>query len=320
MDSQTTTHQPAPLRIDQPIRILVDRRRALGDVIMITPVLRELRRRYGQLAFIQVVTDEVNALKNNPHVSKVVMPTELTASDQWDLYVNLNDAYEVNVTSHYVDAYLYRAFGNDIAGIDRSLALAATEDEKAAVELIKKQIGGKYIVVHMRRWAWESKNISADTWSQLVAWLGSAHPGIKIVSIGAGHDLRVPSDQPARFVDLNDRLSLGELHHLIAGAAAFVGGDSAPYHIACATSTPIVALLSHIAPKQILPWRDGIFGKDVHVVQPNVACVGCYARQATPVRQIICENTDQWACSRSFDCGKITRALGGILTAPSSFK
>ena len=116
--------KPASLQIDKPARILVDRRKAVGDVIMITPVLRELRRRYGSTAFIQVVTEESIVLEHNPDVNAVVHPQNVKREDPWDLYINLNDAYENNVRSHYVDAYLYKAYGTT-EGIDKSVYLFA---------------------------------------------------------------------------------------------------------------------------------------------------------------------------------------------------
>lgn len=305
--------KPASLKIDRPIRILVDRRKAVGDVIMLTPVLRELRKRYGLDAFIQVVTEEIIVLENNPHINKVVHPDLMSSTDAWDLYFNFNDAYESNVTSHYVDSYLYRAFGNDIDSIDRSLVLISTDEEQTAVEEAKEQIGSDYIVLHMRRWAWENKNVDPVTWTMLFAWLEVAFPDLKIVSVGAQYDMKVPSNLGSRYVDLVEQLSLGEIKHLIAGAKCFIGGDSGPYHIASTTNTPIIALLSHLAPEQILPWRDGEFGKNVHVVQSSVPCVGCYARQQPPVRALTCENDEQWVCAKRFDLNAITQELANIL-------
>ena len=304
--------KPAPLKIDAPTRILVDRRKAVGDLLMITPVLRELRKRYNE-AYIQVVTEEVIVLENNPHINNVVHPDNMNSTDPWDVYLNLNDAYEKNITSHYVDAYMHRAFGTDIDAIDRSLELVTTVDERDAVNEALEQIGNDYIVVHMRRWAWENKNIDPTIWTMLFAWLEASYPETKIVSVGAQYDMRSPGEQGSRYVDLVEQLSLGEIRHLIANAKCFIGGDSGPYHIAATTDTPILVLLSHLAPEQILPWRDGEFGKGVSVVQSSVPCVGCYARQTPPVRNLTCENPEQWACSKQFDFKSITDALDAIL-------
>lgn len=305
--------KPAPLKIDKPTRILVDRRKAVGDVLMITPVLRELRKRYPD-AFLQVVTEETIVLENNPDINAVVPPTEMKPSDPWDMYINLNDAYESNITSHYVEAYLYRAFGKDIDSIDRSITLITTDDEREAVdEAVAQFPNKKYAVFHMRRFAWENKNVSPQTWTMILAWLEATYPDLTLVTVGAQYDMRMPASQGSRYVDLVEQLSLGEIRHLIAGAEFFIGGDSGPYHIASSTDTPIVALLSHLAPEQILPWRDGEFGKNVHVIKSKVPCTGCYSRQVAPVRMLTCEQEEKWLCNRMFDFAEITQELASIL-------
>ena len=292
-------------------RILVDRRRALGDLVMITPVLRELRRRYPD-SWLQVVTEESGVLHNNPHVNAVVKPADMQKTDPWDVFVNLNDAYEEQVTSHYVDSYLYRAFGQDGLSLDRSTEIFPTADERENVQDVIDQIGHNYVVVHMRRWAWENKNIDIEIWSALFTRLHEKYPDVKIVAVGAQYDYRVPA-QPDKFVDLVGQLSIGEIQYLISKARAFIGPDSGPFHIAGTTATPIVALISHLLPEQILPTRAGEFGKDITVVTSDVECLGCYARQKPPVRELECENPVKFVCSKSFDNLKIFNALERIL-------
>ena len=304
-------YKPAEYTGNHQTRILIDRRAALGDLVMITPVLREMRRRHPG-AFIQVVTEEPAVLNNNPHVNVVCQPTEMVKSDPWDLYMNLNDAYEKNVTSHYIDSYLHRAFGDNVDGIARSPEMFPTAEEKENVEDALTQIGGKYMVVHMRRWAWENKNIDLETWSAYFTRLQQAHPDVKIVSIGAKYDYTVPND-PAHYINLVGQLTLGEIQYLISRAQVFVGPDSGPFHIASTTNTPIVALISHLLPEQILPWRDEEFGKDVTVVLSDVPCTGCYARQKPPVNNLTCENEVQFVCSKKFDNLKMFEATSEIL-------
>jgi ADP-heptose:LPS heptosyltransferase len=283
-------------------RILVDRRKALGDVLMITPVLRELRRRYGKLAFIQVVTEETIALHNNPDVNSVVKPDQMKKEDPWDVYINLNDAYETNPLVNYIDAYVHRAFGRDPElnkNIDRSIGIHPTTQEVDKVDsIIEDQIKSDYIVVHMRRWAWENKNIDINTWGTFFTLLNDRFPNIKIVSVGAQYDYKVTGVMNG--VDLVDQLSIGEIAELIGKSKCFIGGDSGPYHIASGTVAPIVALLSHLDPDQILPWRHGVFGKDVTVVQSDVPCLGCYKRQIPPVRNLKCESNVEWLCAQKF--------------------
>lgn len=307
-----TDYKPAALYDLKMQRILVDRRKALGDVLMITPVLHELRRRYGNLSWIQVVTEEPHALHNNPDVNAVVRPAEMKKEDPWDVYINLNDAYEYNPLVNYIDAYVSRAFGReeDIRqSVDKTIRIHPTQQE---IDNVKKIVGddinGEYIVVHMRRWAWENKNIDVNTWASFYTLLNHHYPNVKVVSVGAQYDYKAVPTQNG--VDLVGKLSVGEIAVLISQAKCFIGGDSGPYHIAAATPTPIVALLSHLYPDQILPWREGVFGKDVTVVQSKVPCLGCYARQkVTPIRNLTCENPVQWACSKNFAFREIFAAV-----------
>ena len=292
-------------------RILVDRRMALGDVIMITPVLRELRRRHPG-SWIQVATDKPEALANNPHVNKVVKPGDMVKEDPWDVYVNLNDAYETNVTSHYVDSMMARAFGDDAQG-DRRLVMIPSAAEAEEVDDAIKDIGGDYVVVHMRRWAWENKNVDLSIWALFITMLEDKYPDLRIVTVGADHDFTLPATK-ATWVNLNNQLSLGEITHLISRARLFVGTDSGPYHLACTTDTPILLLSSHLAPEQILPWRgDQEFGKNVGVVKADVPCLGCYARQQPPVRNLVCENTEQWACAKKFDAAEMFETASKLM-------
>jgi ADP-heptose:LPS heptosyltransferase len=305
-------YKPSEFNNNHRTQILVDRRKALGDVVMITPVLRELRRRYPN-SEVHVVAEDWWPLNNNPNVDHIITPSELPSRQRvWDVYINLNDAYEENVTSHYVDSYLYRAFGESGLAVDHSPEMFPTDEEKENINEVLEQIGTDYIVVHMRRWAWENKNIDPVTWNSLFDQLHKKYPNTKIVSVGAQYDYRVPHDNPA-FVDLVEQLSIGEIQYLISQARAFVGPDSGPFHIAGTTLTPVVALISHLLPEQILPWRAGEFGKGITVITSDVPCIGCYARQTPPVRQLNCENPVAWACSKSFDSKKIFQSLDEIL-------
>ena len=289
--------EPGQYVLDRPQRVLVDRRKALGDLIMITPVMRELRRRYPD-AWIQLVTEELDVFDGNPDVDLVVKPESMKKEDPWDVYINLNDAYELNPKNHYVHSYLTRAFGN-ADGIDKTLYLYESEDERATTADLIKQIDAPYVVIHMRRWAWENKNIDIQIWGSLLSLLEYKWPELKFVSIGAQYDYKLFGRD--NWINLNDELSLGQIKCLIAGARAFVGSDSGPFHIAGTTNTPIVAMLSHVLPQHVLPWRNGVFGDRVWVCQSKVNCTGCYSRQSTPVRQLTCENPEQWACNKNWD-------------------
>ena len=68
IDSYVTS-QRQKLNIERPIQILVRRRAALGDVIMSTGVVRELKKRYN--CVIDIATEFPNVYDNNPYVRAI---------------------------------------------------------------------------------------------------------------------------------------------------------------------------------------------------------------------------------------------------------
>jgi ADP-heptose:LPS heptosyltransferase len=132
----------------------------------------------------------------------------------------------------------------------------------------------------------------------------------KIVCVGGETDFAV--DHPL-VVNYNGRYSPAELTYLLDHAECFVGIDSGPFHCAGASSTPILALLNHVHPEYILPYRNGTLGSNCHVIQAAVDCLGCHARQAVPVRSIKCEKNN-FPCNSTWDGKQISKKILEIIS------
>jgi ADP-heptose:LPS heptosyltransferase len=300
--------QESMTKLDKPLNILVKRRAAIGDVIMSTGVVRELKRTYKNNANIYVATDCIEVFKNNPHVTGVV-PFDAAKNEQFDVVYNLDDAYEANRGIHYVDSYFYRVFGD--VNINRAVELFPDDADQSRVLnlLVKNELlheEGKYIVVHLRNWHWQAKNISLDVWFDVFTKLFEVRDDFKIVTIGGHTDHTV--DHP-NFVDLrNEKLTSQQMMLLCDQAQCFVGIDSGPFQCAAASKTQIIALLTHLAPQRISPYRKWLRGLDVTAITTNEDCKGCNDRQQMPVRQIICEKGD-YPCVNNFDTQAIADAI-----------
>jgi lipopolysaccharide heptosyltransferase II len=79
--------------------------------------------------------------------------------------------------------------------------------------------------------------------------------------------------------DLGD-FDLHELRALIARAAAYVGGDSGPLHVAATTTVPVVAILGPTLPERSKPWRDPHWF--VEVLDHQLPCRPCHQRTCEP--------------------------------------
>lgn len=290
------------MKIEQPINILVRRRAAIGDVIMSTGVVRELKKKYGNSANIDVATDALEVYRNNPHVRGLI-PVDAADPSKYDVYINLDDAYELNPENHYVDSYFHRAFGT--TNLDKHVELFPDSEDKDNVEQDMQDIGKHFIVVHMRNWHWGAKNISLDIWYEVFAKLFTERTDFKIVTVGGGTDYTL--DHPL-FFDARDRYNSQQLKHLCDHAACFVGIDSGPMQCAAASSTHIVALLTHLLPARIVPHRRMDINWHATAIQTQEDCAGCNDRQVRPIRQVACEKGN-YPCTSNFDTDLIAETI-----------
>jgi ADP-heptose:LPS heptosyltransferase len=295
------------MNIERPQQILVRRRAALGDVIMSTGVVRELKRKYN--CEIDIATEFPNVFDNNPHVRAIYHTDATPDVKNYDLYINLDDAYEYNPVNHYVDSYFYRAFGTS-AMDNKSVELFTTELDKDIVDsFCQDNELDRYIVIHIRQWYWELKNMAWATWFAVFEQLFTSRTDFKIVCVGSDQDGSV--DHPL-FVDARQKLTIQQQKLLMDRARCFVGIDSGPFHVAAASNTHIIALQTHLRPERILPYRKEVFGHNTTVIMSNVDCVGCNDNQQRPVRQVICKYGD-FRCKDNFSAERIANNILEIL-------
>ena len=265
----------------KPINILVQRRASIGDVIMTTGVVRELKKQYKENANIIVATDYMEVYKNNPHIAGVV-PVASVDPKQFDVVYNLDDAYEYSPYTNYVNAYFYRVFGSNTT-MDHSVELFDTPTDKM-------EIDGDYIVVHLRNWHWQAKFETNDT--------------VKVVCVGGNTDSFV---EHPNFIDARNKTSQ-QIKALCDGAKCFVGIDSGPYWCAAASKTHIIGLLTHLLPERIMPDRKREYMYNATAIQTREDCAGCNDEQTRPIHQIACKKTD-FPCTRNFDTDAIATAI-----------
>ncbi len=286
------------LKIKKPINICVKRRAAIGDVIMTTGVVRELKKLYGDSANITVATDHPSVYTNNPHVSQIVPAASNTTA--FDVTYNLDDAYEYNTGSNFIDCYFHRVFGH--TNFDKSVELFPSDADKELVDsFIAEVIDGPFVVFHMRNWHWQAKNISMDVWFDVLTQLFTERNDVTVVCVGGMSDHYV--DHPL-IIDVRQRFTDQQLTYLMDKAACFVGIDSAPFWCASASKTHLIGLLTHLAPDCIMPDRKA----KSTAITTREDCAGCNEKQATPVRQIVCSKGNT-PCTSNFDTEAIAKAI-----------
>ena len=269
--------RPSDDGISEPVRILVIRSGAMGDVILATPVIRKLYEDRRGHCRIDVVTRHGDVFAGNPNVSGILSPKALRhLRTAYDLVVDLDMALERNKSLHITDAYALYAFG--LQPFDKRPELFPSAEDTDKVRAMMAQFRNGYVVAHNRVDPGQPyRHVPVESWRRLLEGIVVEH-GIPVLQVGSlGGDVALDGD--ALLLDYRDRFSLQELKEVIAGARLFVGTDAGPLHVAACTDTPIVSfftLAHHDTRKPLRP-----LGTFVPVV-PDIECYGCVREYPLP--------------------------------------
>jgi ADP-heptose:LPS heptosyltransferase len=200
--------------------ITVKRMAAHGDVLLITPIIRQLAENWPNSPITVETLDVMQPIfAGNPHVKKVV-GSALRTRDT--MYINLDMSYENKPGKHVLDAYAEVA---NVTLKSRTTELFTPRTNEKA---------GMWVAVHPGPTTWVGKNWPMDRWNELCRHLRSS--GYKVVLVGHGNDI-IACDR-----DIRGRTSIDELAREISACDFFVGVDSFPIHVAQAIGVPVVGL------------------------------------------------------------------------------
>ena len=209
---------------------------------------------------------------------------------------------------HFLDAYAKFSHGSiDLIGDRYPEIFETRQDREAVLQLIETQIGGKFLLLHMRRDTWPSRNLNITKWRAIVDEL-LATTDLKIVQVGSLNEISFDHDH--RLVNFLGRLSLQKLKVLTSEAEVYVGIDSGTLHVAACTQTPIVSMFTSAHHT----YREPV-GRDkarFFPIPADIACYGCQSRMPPPVTGVVCARGDV-ACIESFTPEKIGRAVSAYL-------
>jgi len=245
--------------------VTIVRDAAIGDILMVTPLVQALRYKYGRVALkvTPSLHNKMHALLNSPAL-------EVTREIKGDV-INLNGAYELRPHLHPVEAYC------EVAGVSASTPAFCNASYSSG--------WGKFDVVIHPTVSWPNRTLPRAFWSGLVTALKAN--GLTVLCIG---------HSGSEIIDGCDAFHVGrplaEIAGLIQyGAKVFIGGDSAPLHLAATTSTPIIGLFTIALAERRRPW-----GRPAHTfagIDSAVDCIGCLHRAPQPCAFWDCDFTDE---------------------------
>ncbi len=213
--------------------VILKRSGALGDVIMLEPVMR-----YFDKHGYNVVLDtppEIFELFNGhyfplKHISQFDRG-RITPERE----INFDLAYEVKPRQNYLKSYFEFAGITEYKLYNPILAPGVSPEAK---------VFKKYAVVHIDERDTPHRNIYGVDWSKVQKHLESL--GFLVLQVGK-------SKHDACGIEINTSSGAAYLKYIIGGCDLFIGVDSAPAHIAMGYEKPCVLFFGSVNPNYIYP-------------------------------------------------------------------
>lgn len=294
--------------------ILIMRNSAIGDVLLTTPVIRQILADYDGNCYIDVLTLCGDVFKNNPWVREV--SSELARlPGGYEKIINLNLAYEHYPMLHIADAYEFFAFGKKGSVRNKQPALFPLASDAKHIENFIDEIEGRdFLVVHMRYSNWPSRNIETELWKKVIDGV-LEETDLAVVQVGAKNDLALSYEYNSRVFDWRNRFSLQQLQLLIKRSSVFLGVDSGTLHVAASTDVPIVCLFTsahHDLRKPIRKPDSNVFIP----IAPSVPCYGCQARFDPPITNVTCDQGDPYdpPCRHAFQADSVINGIADAIS------
>lgn len=272
--------------------ITIKRTAAIGDILMVTPIVQALIRKRGEV-FLQVAPslhDKMHELLDSPALA-------VADGEPVGDIIDLNNAYELRPHLHPVEAYALAA-GVDLADTTRAFC-----------NQIFDLSGDKFdVIIHATK-SWPNRTLSIAFWAELVATL--KRQGLSVACVAHNINEVVPGCDSA-FIGRSLPFVAGLIQH---GAGVFICGDSGPLHLAACTDTPIIGLFTIATAERRRPW--GRPAEKFAGINAAVDCVGCLHRAPQPCSFLDCEFQDarKHACLDGFSIDVIVEQVRWFLNA-----
>ncbi len=152
--------------------------------------------------------------------------------------------------------------------------VASKEDVHYVDSLLEKQQLREFVVINPGG-GWQVKRWSPERYGSLAAKIETELDIRVVVTTGPGEEelfekIAAHSGQTS-FRHL--QISFLQLIHLLRKAHLFIGGDTGPFHLACALGTAVVGIFGPTSPVRNGPWRNG-----EEIVTHKLLCSYCHKR------------------------------------------
>ena len=254
-----------PLVFDPPWKkniLNVARPEGIGDVLMCTPVLREVRLR-NPGSYIRFFTDYPQLVKGLHYIDEVLPMQESQGSE-------IRLRYEDATPTKF---HLARIMG-DCIGIEVKNVTPDCMVRDDLRILYRNRWGNTKTIVALI----SPSNFTPNKEWPICYWeelLRRILGEVRVVLVGSGINYKFNFDDKM-LVDLRDQTSLEELVAIIASADLYVGPVSGPFHISAAIGVPSVVIVGGYELPENTSYEGSV------VLKRSPACSPCWLRTECP--------------------------------------
>ena len=271
------------------------RKSGLGDVLMCTPVLRELKRR-NRRCYIRFYTEFGPLVNGLPYIDEVLpydqkppsaidLPYEHAMPPEVHLSRILGDKIGLKVTDTRPDCI---ARGDLVEGYRQSLAHLPSPR-----------------IVFLRRSSAHhtpNKNWPDPNW---VGLINSLARKATVIEVGQ-QDAAAGAIVSPNYVDMRGKTSLEQLAAVVAASDLHVGPVSGPMHIAVAVGTPSVTICGGFESPRATEHFPGLKSTTNVYLSSDLPCSPCWLLEPCPIGL---------QCLTSISPAQVEKAIDGVLAS-----
>lgn len=256
-------------------RLLFVRVGGIGDIVLLTPVLREIKRRWPRAVIHLCAHKEFGTVVQNlPFVGGIVdYPMTLAqteAYDSWTFYENAIERNEEAKKLHSVDVYAKLIGLTGMADEDKNQEYRVTERERIWAEEAYPRINGTRRLCVQTTASARCRTYPGPLLEKVMTVMLAK--GWEVFLMGKPGEIRAQEVPGMRI--LTNGLTLRQRCAVIAGADCVLAPDSALAHIAGALAVPCVALYA------VFPWQVRTkYSPTTFALSGTGACAPCFHHQ-----------------------------------------
>lgn len=276
-------------------KILLIRDDARGDVLLTTPAIRAIRKKYPDAQIDYLVKREPGqVLAGNPHINTVFHVENMKAlrGARYNLAIDWRDfsskipchadktvrSYDNPIMRNDTESRVRRyrsgkSFAElyaETAGVklpdypQNEFYVSAEMEDRALKKVRNSSIKGDYVALSVDS-CWQTKAYPVPAARALVDMLSSKMP---VVIIGKTNGMNINS--PGKVLSLANKTTIMEAAAIIKHSSLFVGIDSMPLHIADTFGIPSVSIWTSTDPSVMTDGRNNLS------VKTTARCHPCY--------------------------------------------